>query len=163
MSKPSISPLEPGDRPAIEALVQQTWVIGIDALREESYGRRLGEPWQKKIVHSVSDYLDTAGVEGVVAAIDGCFAGFLTYRIDRENRFGEIGYNAVDPAFRGHGLGKLLLQHALEALRAAGVENVEVVTGEDDGHAAARRLYEGVGFQPFRSTIRYTLALGSGE
>ncbi len=157
--EPVISPLTSKDLPAQDALIREVWFIGMDALREKIYGRPIGEPWQEKISRSVKEYLATSGVAAIKATLDGKFAGFLSYRIDRENRFGEIGYNAVDPQFRGHGLAKKMLRHALDHLRAEGIENVEVITGEDEGHAAARRLYEGMGFSPLRVMKRYALSL----
>lgn len=72
---------------------------------------------------------------------------------------GQIGYNGVSPVFRGHGIGRCLLDKALDELRLAGMEHVEVVTGLDDGHAAARRLYEGAGFRPIRSMVYYSMPL----
>lgn len=157
----TLEPLEACDLPPLKALVCQVWSIGFNALREAQYQRQLGEPWQDKIWRSVCDYRSTPHVNALKATLKGEFVGFIFYRIDLENRLGEIGYNAVDPQFRGHGIGKKLLGAALHAIKEAGIEHVEVITGLDDGHAAARRLYEGAGFKPMRSMIRYTLETAS--
>jgi len=50
----------------------------------------------------------------------------------------------VIPQRRGEGLGRALLEAALDAARDAGAPHVELTTGEDD--AEARSLYESVGF-----------------
>ena len=48
------------------------------------------------------------------------------------------------PGRRGEGLGRALLEAALDAAREAGAAHVELTTGEDD--TEARRLYESAGF-----------------
>jgi ribosomal protein S18 acetylase RimI-like enzyme len=50
----------------------------------------------------------------------------------------------VVPGRRGQGLGRELLEAALDAAREAGAPHVELTTGEDD--AEARGLYESAGF-----------------
>src|SRR5829696_4763313 len=50
----------------------------------------------------------------------------------------------VVPDRRGQGLGRALLEAAMETARAEGAEQIELGTSEDD--AAARKLYESAGF-----------------
>jgi ribosomal protein S18 acetylase RimI-like enzyme len=50
----------------------------------------------------------------------------------------------VAPAMRGHGLGRALLDGAMEAARQRGASHMDLGTSEDD--VAARRLYESAGF-----------------
>jgi ribosomal protein S18 acetylase RimI-like enzyme len=50
----------------------------------------------------------------------------------------------VAPAERGHGLGRELLNAALDVARERGAGYLDLNTGEDD--TAARRLYEATGF-----------------
>jgi GNAT superfamily N-acetyltransferase len=50
----------------------------------------------------------------------------------------------VVPARRGHGIGRALMEAAIEAARAEGATHMDLGTGEDD--AAARALYESLGF-----------------
>jgi len=60
---------------------------------------------------------------------------------------GRIELLAVAPPFRRADIGRRLCQHALAALKAGGVEVVELGTGgEDSFHAPARGLYESIGF-----------------
>lgn len=48
------------------------------------------------------------------------------------------------PALRGQGLGRALLEAAIEAAREAGATGIDLNTGETD--TAARALYESAGF-----------------
>jgi ribosomal protein S18 acetylase RimI-like enzyme len=50
----------------------------------------------------------------------------------------------VVPGRRGHGLGRALMEAAMETARAEGATHMDLGTGEDD--AAARALYESLGF-----------------
>ena len=58
---------------------------------------------------------------------------------------GEILNLAVAPAQQRHGVGRLLAQQALEDLAARGARSVYLEVRESN--AAARRLYEGLGFE----------------
>ena len=50
----------------------------------------------------------------------------------------------VEPDLRGNGLGRALLEAAMDTARGAGAEQMELGTSEDD--TAARKLYEMAGF-----------------
>jgi ribosomal protein S18 acetylase RimI-like enzyme len=50
----------------------------------------------------------------------------------------------VVPHRRGHGLGRALMDAALDAARAEGADHIDLGTSEDD--VAARALYESLGF-----------------
>ncbi len=153
------------DLESIVSIVRDVWTMGSDYGREKMYGRQMGgKPWQDWIEASVRTYISQQETAVFTIKQDGIIAGFISCRINPANGLGEIGYNAVSPAFLGRGYGKFLLDAALRHLREAGVREVEVVTGEDAGHAPARAVYESAGFQPFQRSIRYTLQLdGSKE
>ena len=59
---------------------------------------------------------------------------------------GEITLNAVHPHYGGNGVGTALYDHALAALKAAGMQLATVGAGGDPSHAPARRAYEKAGF-----------------
>lgn len=155
-----VAPCGPEDMDAIARLVREVWTMGGDCTREKTYGRIFGKPWQDRIEESVRNSLGSPHVSAFKVEIDGALAGFASCRVNPDNGIGEIGYNAVDPRFLGHGIGKTLLQHALEHLRQEGIRDVEVVTGLDPGHAPARSIYESAGFKPFIQSIRYRMRLG---
>jgi len=82
-----------------------------------------------------------------VAIVDGAVRGYATGHV-RENGRGEIGLVAVDPRSQGRGLGRLLVQATLGALRDFGLSNATVVTqGRNIG---AQRLYQADGFRTQR-------------
>ncbi|MFT3723875.1 MAG: GNAT family N-acetyltransferase [Hyphomonadaceae bacterium] len=81
-----------------------------------------------------------------VAEENGVIAGFVSWKTGIAPKVGEITLNAVHPDHGGKGIGTALYEHALAALKAAGMELATVGTGGDPSHAPARRAYEKVGF-----------------
>jgi ribosomal protein S18 acetylase RimI-like enzyme len=65
----------------------------------------------------------------------------------------------VDPAFRGHGIGRTLLDAALAALEARGVARVVLSTAEQN--EAAQRLFARAGFR--RTMVEMTREMGGGS
>lgn len=98
-------------------------------------------PWSRPSFQSLlgSDqvFMRVVEVEGRVVA-----HGVL-WRVDDE---GEVANLAVDPEYRGQGLGSLLLDHLLEEAAQAGVTRVflEVRVSNTE----ARELYRKRGFRP---------------
>jgi GNAT superfamily N-acetyltransferase len=59
---------------------------------------------------------------------------------------GEIGLNAVDPAWQGRGIGRAMVGFALDRLRDRGAVAAYVGTGGDAAHGPARAVYRAAGF-----------------
>ena len=65
---------------------------------------------------------------------------------------GEIKSMRTAPAFRGKGVGKLVLRHILKEARERGCKRLSLETGSMPAFDAARRLYQSHGFtycEPF--------------
>lgn len=52
--------------------------------------------------------------------VDGELAGFADYKQDSEEKTRDFNHTVVDPAFRGQGLSKPLIQEALDDTRNVG-------------------------------------------
>lgn len=81
-----------------------------------------------------------------VSESGGVIAGFVSWKPNIAPGIGEITLNAVHPDHGGKGIGTALYEHALAALKSAGMQLATVGTGGDPSHAPARRTYEKVGF-----------------
>lgn len=87
-------------------------------------------------------YLDSTWV----AEAEGRPVGFVVVIFDREAHSADIEMLAVDPDHQRLGIATALLEFSFDRMREAGVRVVAVSTGGDQGHAPARRAYEGAGF-----------------
>ncbi len=131
--------------------------FGVDAFRpvfaafEEGYGpdlfRQLRPDWEV----SQGDYIESACLdpekETWVHEVDGEPAGLLVL-VEAHPGVGQIELLVVAPEAQGGGIGGGLNAFALDRLREWGMVHAIVGTGDDPGHAPARRSYEKVGFRP---------------
>ena len=90
------------------------------------------------------DRLISEGVAFFVLRCDGSAAGCGGIMLV-QTEYGELKRMYVRPAFRGRGLGQLLLHHLAEHARARGVELLRLETGVYQRDAI--RLYERAGFR----------------
>jgi RimJ/RimL family protein N-acetyltransferase len=87
-----------------------------------------------------------SGWELYVAERSSEIVGFVSVRLDRATKVGEIGLNAVQPDSAGKGIGTSMCEFAKDRMRECGIEVATVSTGGDPSHAPARRAYEKAGF-----------------
>jgi len=110
------------------------------------------EIWKK------SPNFDPTGM--FIAELDGKPAGAVNAYVDkkREEKKGFLRGLGVVPEFRKGGVGRRLVEKAIESLRERGMESVEGWTREDK--IACKSLLEGMGFKLIRvfSTMRRDLA-----
>jgi len=106
-------------------------------------------------IRAACDPDDPSRMHVLVAEEGGRIVGFVTFRVDRVTRVGEIGNNAVWPEERGRGIGPRMYKEALQRMREQGMRYAKVHTGLDPSHAAARRAYEKVGFDIELPSVDY--------
>lgn len=82
-----------------------------------------------------------------VAERDDAVVGFVSVVPHHDDKMGEVHMVAVDPEYQRNGIGKALIDKALDWMRENGLEVVMVETGGDPGHAPARQMYERAGFE----------------
>lgn len=130
----------------------------------EGFERALGpkifalqyDGWRERYGEDIKRLTSSAPVTLVHVIEDGgMIAGFVTTTIDEKAKAGEIGLNAVDPAYQGRGAGKALYEFALRELKQRGAEVAYVGAGADAAHAPARAAYEAVGFDRSLPTVWY--------
>jgi hypothetical protein len=66
--------------------------------------------------------------------------------VDVDTKSASIGVSAVHPARQCQGIGTLMYEQVLDAMRAQGIKYVTADTGGDSFHAPARRAYQKLGF-----------------
>lgn len=141
MSEPAageltIRPAEPAD---IAAVVQIEREAFTDPWSARSFEALIG---RDELLFEVA----TQG-EGVIARVVGYYVVYLAFEV------GELANVAVGSAARGRGVGRGLMQHALQAARGRGV--MELFLEVRESNSAARRLYESLGFVEIGRRARY--------
>lgn len=111
--------------------------------------------WKTETPDAVEERLRSG--RGYVILSNDEIAGFTSYR--PVGHIGQIGYNAVDPKFRGRGLAGRMHAFVLDRMREEGMLYARVQTGLDEGHAPARRAYEKAGFEKYLPSVMFYQAL----
>lgn len=165
----SLRPATIEDQDGLLGLAARAWApveASIDALLGSPLARLATPSWSAHHAAVVRGALEDAGSTTTVAITggrsgDGEVAGFVSWRVHPASTamsaYGEIEAIAVDPDAQRRGIGRRLLDHAVDGLRAAGVPVIMLATGADPGHTAARELYESAGFTAL-PTAQYWLA-----
>jgi ribosomal protein S18 acetylase RimI-like enzyme len=83
--------------------------------------------------------------------------GYVTTRLNPASRIGWIPNLAVDPLHQGRGLGRMLLERALEFFRERGMQVAKIETLEQN--PIGQGLYPSLGFQEVARQIHYALKL----
>lgn len=110
--------------------------FAVDKLLFESFGYH-----KERIAdHRVYEY---------VASLDNVVVGYynLMEEVDviRNFKIYHVGYVCVDPEYRGHGIGKKMMNYAIETARENGVKRLELTSGNK--REAAHKLYLSLGFE----------------
>ncbi len=145
----AIRDIEDRDVEAIVALSLRAWQP-VFASIAATYGARLFELWHPDGWEPVQEHAvreTVASLSTRVAVVEGEVVGFCSVRLRPDDLLGEIEMVAVDPSAQGRGVGRLLVEDAVEVIRAAGLPIAMIETGADEGHAPARRTYEDAGFE----------------
>ena len=112
---------------------------GVIAIDQASFAH----PWAPSTMESAVQKAAQGDYILLVAEKDGAICGFVVAWTVLDE--GEIATLAVCESARGQGIGRRLLEAALDACQRQGA--VEIFLEVRPGNAAARRLYESCGFQ----------------
>ena len=96
-----------------------------------------------------------------VSDVEDGIGGYVTCHLSRESDEGNIGLIAVDSSQQGKGLGRQLVEAALDWFTSQNVHRVSVVT--QGRNIAAQRLYARTGFIPRTLELYYHRWLRSGD
>ena len=93
----------------------------------------------------------------LVCEVDGRVVGYISTRTDHASKIGWIPNVAVLPEFQGRGMGKKLMQTALEHLRSRGMECAKIETLVQN--QVGSRFYPAMGFEEVARQIHYVRRL----
>lgn len=151
------------DREQLKAITADVFgPAAVDYYLELRFGVVQGRDWRwRKVRHIDDDIRNNAG--GIFVYDDGegpsgrRVAGYITVTLDREAGIGRIPNLAVAAQAQSRGIGRALVEHALEYLRSEGMLLARVETLE--GNAVGKYLYPALGFEEVVRQIYYVAQL----
>ncbi len=154
-----IRPYRESDRERLKDITQQAFPgSSIDKLMEEKHGVLNGTPWHVRKRAAIDADCD-ANPDGIFVAEDehGAVMGYITTRLWDEIRMGWIPNIAVDPVCQGQGIGRRLIQTALDYFRAEGMTHAKLETLAIN--ETGQHLYPAMGFEELVRQIHFTMEL----
>ena len=136
----------PHDLPEMKRITRAAFQgVSVEEDIEEIFGRLAGTTWQERrsthIERDVTYWADFT----FVAELNGEVVGFVTTATDRMSRVGHIRNLAVTPEHQHAGIGRSLIEHAVEFFRQSGMQYARIETLAQNERAA--NLYSKLGFR----------------
>ena len=153
-----IRSFQPADLPALKAITVEAFTgVSIDHGIEQQFGLVHGHDWQWRKARHLDDDVarDAAGI--FVAEEDDKVVGYISTWQDPEAGIGHIPNIAIAPEFRGQGLGRLLIEHALEHFRKGGLTHAKIETLVQN--AVGNHLYPDLGFVEVARQVHFVAKL----
>jgi ribosomal protein S18 acetylase RimI-like enzyme len=151
----------PEDLPRLQEITALTFgPVSIDRNMEQLLGEFGPSGWEARKLAAIA--LDCElQPDGVFVAVDSADrpVGYVTTRLQSASSIGWIPNLAVDPACQGQGIGRALLERALEFFRERGMEVAKIETLEQN--PIGQYLYPSLGFQEVARQVHYALRLES--
>lgn len=158
----AVRPYEARDRGTTLDLVVRIWkpvFVGIQqSLPSFVYQSFYPDGWEQRQRSDVGALLDEAEGRSWVAVDGDALIGLIVAQAHPEDRMGEIVIVGVHPDRQRCGVAAALTDVALDWMRGRDLAFAMAETGEDPGHAPARRAYERLGFTKW-SVARYVAKL----
>ena len=159
-----IRPYRDTDRAAVVALTVAAFPgVSIDHSVDQRLGPLAGRDWRWRKGRDVERDIDSPDTELAIAEApeNGAAVGYVTMAFDPETRIGWIHNLAVHADLRGQGLGRRLIEHALDRFRAAGMTVARIETLEQN--SIGRQLYPSLGFMEVARQIHFAMPLERPE
>lgn len=157
-----IRPYQPEDLETLKAITVEAFHgVSIDEGIEREYGPINGHDWKwRKAGHVEADAKREP--EGIfIVDIDGQIAGYISTWHDPEAGIGYIPNMAFKPEFRGQGMGRKLLEHALDHFRKLKLTLAKIETLEQN--AVGNHLYTSLGFKEIVKQVHFVAPLSACE
>ena len=133
--------------------------VSIDQNIEKLFGEIAGKDWTWRKKRQIDDDIK-AHPEGIfVAEVDDSVVGYICSRVDHATKIGNITNIAVLPAHQKSGIGKKLVDAAIEHLKSQGMEYVRIEALEQN--AVGRHFYPKLGFEEVARQIYYIMSIDS--
>ncbi len=154
-----IRPFRESDREMLKAITVEAFNgVSIDQNIERRIGVVSGRDWRWRKARHIDDDIDAEGAAILVAEDDGGeIVGYITTLIDREASVGLIPNMSVRAGQRGKGIGRQLIERALELFHESGLELARIETL--DQNSIGQHLYPDCGFVEVARQIHFAMRL----
>jgi ribosomal protein S18 acetylase RimI-like enzyme len=150
----------PDDLDRLKQITAETFgPVSIDRNIEELFGSFGSGDWRTRKLAAIEEdcRLQPDGVFVAEQPSTGQVVAYITTRLNRGSGIGWIPNLAVDPAHQGSGLGRRLIQHAIDFFRRHDMAIAKIETLEQNPRG--QHLYPSLGFREVGRQIHYALRL----
>ena len=133
--------------------------VSIDQNIEKLFGQIADKDWTWRKKRQIDDDIRVHPDGIFVAEVDNSVVGYINSRVDHASRIGSITNIAVLPAYQKRGIGKKLVDAAIEHLKSQGMEYVRIEALEQN--AVGRHFYPRLGFEEVARQIHYIMPIDS--
>lgn len=153
-----IHPYRPEDREVLKDITAHTFAeVSIDRNIEKQFGLINGTDWAWRKRRHI-DWDCDAQPDGIlVAEEDGRIIGYITTRFDQETKVAWIPNMAVEPEFQGRGIGRQLIEAALDLSRQKGMKYAKIETLAQN--PVGQHLYPSCGFKEVARQVHFFMEL----
>lgn len=149
---------EPADLPEMIRITLEGFDgTAIDQHLERLCGVINGHDWRWRKGKQIEEDCEVNPAGVFVAEEGGRVLGYITTRVDREAGKGRIPNLAVDGAAQGKGIGRRLIEHALDYFRAEGMAAAVIETMSNN--SKGQHLYPSCGFEEVARQIHFAMKL----
>ena len=153
-----IRPYQPGDLEALRRITVESFDgVSFDQLVESKFGILHGHDWRWRKARHIDDDVNSNAAGTFVAEADGQVVGYITTHLDRGAGKARIPNLAITAEARGQGLGRRLIQRALDYLRREGAAYAMIETMA--GNEVGEHLYPSCGFVEIGRQIHFGIKL----
>ncbi|WP_395745882.1 GNAT family N-acetyltransferase [Prosthecobacter sp.] len=131
--------------------------VALEQMLEHKFGLWNDRDWKVRKASHIDDDVTLCPEGCFVAERGGEILGYITTRLDRLNARGRIPNIAVVESARGLGLGRRLIQHALDYMRGEGMKLAQIETMASN--AIGQHLYPSCGFEEVARQVHYAMKL----
>jgi ribosomal protein S18 acetylase RimI-like enzyme len=154
----SIRPYQPSDLEILERLTVEGFVgVGVDYLIDQRWPGESPLSWGARKWRGTERDITSHPEWCFVAEQNGTVVGFITTTMSEATRQGHVNDMAVDAAWRGKGIGRKLILHALDVFRQHHLTIARIETLS--GNAIGAHLYPSVGFELVTTQNHYAMRL----
>jgi ribosomal protein S18 acetylase RimI-like enzyme len=153
-----IRPFQPADLDAMKAITVEAFDgVSIDQGIERVFGLIHGHDWRWRKARHLDEDLGRPHAAVFVAEDEGRVVGYVTTWQDPEAGIGHIPNVAVAASHRHQGLGRQLLEMALQHFRDAGLTHAKIETLVQN--AVGNHLYPALGFVEVARQVHFVARL----